>query len=83
MTTVTQDIRVAVDALKDSSQVAAKFIDPAQTDDVQGSSGILKPLAAFEKDADDIVIKLGADVEVLTSAAEVEIGRIAHFEKET
>ena len=82
MTTVTQDIRVAVDALKDSSQVAAKFIDPAQTADVQGSAGILKPLAAFEKEADEIVIKLGSDVDVLTAAADVEISRIGTFTKE-
>lgn len=81
MATVTERIEDAVRSLNESGEVAAQFVDPAKTDDVVGGSGNLKTLAAYGKDADDVVIQLGADVEVLKNAAETEINRIAHFEK--
>lgn len=80
MDTVNNRIEDAVASLNESGDIAAKFIDPAQTDDVVGKSGNLKPLAAHGKDAADIVTQLGADTEVLKNAAAVEIGRIAHFQ---
>ncbi len=81
--TVSSRIEASADAIENSAVVAEKFSDFNNTTPIATSAGTKKPLGQLQKEAEDGVTQLAADIAVKMAAADVEIARIATFSKET